>query len=577
MSDFPKPLVSGMFLKCDNAAAKLSSRIRAFGWLNETFTALLLLLLVSALTIPAHGADPQDCLIESYNYPGYFLNPEGFLIELSPATSDWDKFSSTFEIVPGLADSDGNYVSFDSIFFPGHFLRHQDGRLKLECREQGQLFKEEASFKMKPGLADPQAFSFESYNYPGYYLRHKNFHLYLEPDDESELFKKDCTFWLREQKEGEGIMQNPSEQEAAESKESKVIYDSGNLNSVDNNPTCSPFFTLSEPQMITYINTYHWNYGTGAPGGTISLRNEDGEIYGPWEVETSQGQGGVPDAYWIAHPNEVLPAGSYMIEDSDPATWSQNSESPCGITRVEGYPATMDASEETAITAGIQEPISSATPTEELSYTPIKTKPANTKISSTPVSSSPGSSADSSTGSVDNNKPIQSSTLLRDWRFDKDFQGWERTGSVPPWQTVESAIQWYDQWGGAQGVIVLDACESKPSGYQEVHAKGGIKKSVALPQNAEKIIFNVVRAGNDGGIRFLMKDSGGQYILGEEVLSGTITRQLSYDVSAWQGKTVTLEVQTFGAGTDDSECVGSSHGCGTCCQEYTGIDWVKIY
>jgi len=59
-----------------------------------------------------------------------------------------------------------------------------------------------------------------------------------------------------------------------EPKESTVIYDSWNLGSVDNNPACSPFFTLDEPQMITYADTYHWNYGKGqASGGIISLKN----------------------------------------------------------------------------------------------------------------------------------------------------------------------------------------------------------------------------------------------------------------------------------------------------------------
>lgn len=173
----------------------------------------------------------------------------------------------------------------------------------------------------------------------------------------------------------------------------------------------------------------------------------------------------------------------------------------------------------------------------------------------------------------------QNSELVQNrlyWSFDKGLDGWERTGSVPPWHTMESAIQWYDQWGGAQGVIVIDACESTPNGYQEVHAKGGIKKSVTLPQDAEKIIFNIVRVNHDGGIRFLLSDSEGQHTLGEEVLSGAITKQLSYDISAWKDKEVTLEVQTFGAGTDDSGCIGSGHGCGSCCGEYTGIDWVAI-
>ncbi|MFZ3149668.1 MAG: S-layer protein domain-containing protein [Methanothrix sp.] len=166
-----------------------------------------------------------------------------------------------------------------------------------------------------------------------------------------------------------------------EPKESKVIYDSWNLDSVDNNPTCSPFFTTAEPQMITYIDTYHWNYGTGAPGGTISLRNGDGTLYGPWEAESAIDQGEVPRGYWIAHPNEVIPAGTYTVEDSDPATWSQNSESPCGFTKIEGYATSMDASEETgALATGIKEPVSSATSAEGISHQPAETDTADTGI-----------------------------------------------------------------------------------------------------------------------------------------------------------------------------------------------------
>lgn len=121
-----------------------------------------------------------------------------------------------------------------------------------------------------------------------------------------------------------------------------TIYDSWNTGFGDNNPTCSPIFTILEPQRITYIDTYHWNYGKGAPGGTIGLRKDDGTLYGPWNVETTPGSSGVPNANWIAHPNVILSAGSYTVEDSDPATWTQNSESPCGFTKVMGVPETSD-------------------------------------------------------------------------------------------------------------------------------------------------------------------------------------------------------------------------------------------
>lgn len=219
MSDLQMLAVPERQPENNSAEKKPSGLIRALGWSTRAFMILLLLpLLLSILPVLlAQGtvvADPQNCLIESYNYPGYFLSPESFLIELSPTSSAWNELSSTFEIVPGLAGSDSDYISFESIVFPGHFLRHQDLRLELAFEEQGQLFKEEASFKIEPGLADPQAFSFESYDYPGYYLRHENFHLYLEQDDESELFKKDATFWLRENEEIGKILVGSSELEA---------------------------------------------------------------------------------------------------------------------------------------------------------------------------------------------------------------------------------------------------------------------------------------------------------------------------------------------------------------------------
>lgn len=118
-----------------------------------------------------------------------------------------------------------------------------------------------------------------------------------------------------------------------------VIFDNWNKGAVDNSPSCAPSFTLSEPHMITYIDTYHWNYGSGTnAGGTVILRDHDGKEYGPWQVETKSGQGGVPNAWWIAYPNEVIPAGTYGVVDSEQSTWSQNPESGgCGFSKVEGY------------------------------------------------------------------------------------------------------------------------------------------------------------------------------------------------------------------------------------------------
>ena len=48
----------------------------------------------------------------------------------------------------------------------------------------------------------------------------------------------------------------------------------------------------------------------------------------------------MPNAYWTVHPGEILPAGSYTVIDSHPASWSRNDGSQQrGFTRVEGYPS----------------------------------------------------------------------------------------------------------------------------------------------------------------------------------------------------------------------------------------------
>ena len=89
----------------------------------------------------------------------------------------------------------------------------------------------------------------------------------------------------------------------------------------------------------------------------------------------------MPKGYWIAHPNEVIPAGTYTIEDSDPATWSQNSESPCGFSKVEGYATKIDASGKTdAPGASIKEPASIAASPEDRFYPPAETDKADTRV-----------------------------------------------------------------------------------------------------------------------------------------------------------------------------------------------------
>ena len=110
-----------------------------------------------------------------------------------------------------------------------------------------------------------------------------------------------------------------------------TILFNGNDLAVMNGPTAPTVFSISGSYLITLITNYHWNSGQGKPAGTIALTSASGQVYGPWSVTTRS------NVYWDVTPNVVIPAGTYTVIDSDPATWSQNSQSNGqGMSTVKG-------------------------------------------------------------------------------------------------------------------------------------------------------------------------------------------------------------------------------------------------
>jgi len=105
------------------------------------------------------------------------------------------------------------------------------------------------------------------------------------------------------------------------------VSDTMNIAAVQNGPTVPTTFSINGPHLVTYILNYHWNSAQGATPGTIALQDSNGKTYGPWQATGTPGQGGAPNANWEVSPNIVIPAGTYTIVDSDPATWSQNADS----------------------------------------------------------------------------------------------------------------------------------------------------------------------------------------------------------------------------------------------------------
>ena len=109
----------------------------------------------------------------AYGHPGYYIRHRYWLGELSTVVSDLDRADATFRLVPGLANSGYGYVSFEAVNYPGHFLRHQHMRLKLHEFAEEQLYRNDATFRIKRGLADSRGVSFESLNFPGFFVCHK--------------------------------------------------------------------------------------------------------------------------------------------------------------------------------------------------------------------------------------------------------------------------------------------------------------------------------------------------------------------------------------------------------------------
>jgi hypothetical protein len=103
-----------------------------------------------------------------------------------------------------------------------------------------------------------------------------------------------------------------------------LMWEVGNVYKVYNGGT-SPTVTQGSAYFVTSVRTYHWNNASGAPAGQITLKASDGTVYGPWQATGIPGQGGVPNASWEARPQQIIPAGTYTVIDSDPSTWSQNS------------------------------------------------------------------------------------------------------------------------------------------------------------------------------------------------------------------------------------------------------------
>ncbi|MFC9944056.1 AbfB domain-containing protein [Streptomyces pratensis] len=106
------------------------------------------------------------------------------------AQRDWLKADATYTVRRGLADS--SCYSFESVNFPGQYLRHAAGRVRNSPNDNTALFREDATFCSRPGLSGTGV-TLESFNQPGSFLRHFESQVHIADGGSSEGFNRPQT------------------------------------------------------------------------------------------------------------------------------------------------------------------------------------------------------------------------------------------------------------------------------------------------------------------------------------------------------------------------------------------------
>jgi GH43 family beta-xylosidase len=134
--------------------------------------------------------EPTKVTFEASSIGNYYLRHRNALVDLTLISSSLDTQDSQFAIVTGLA---GTGVSLKSTNIPNAYLRHQGGRFKLSNFEDSALFKNDATFKVKPGLSNPALISLESHNFPNNYFRHRNNEFWMDGFQDTSTYRAETT------------------------------------------------------------------------------------------------------------------------------------------------------------------------------------------------------------------------------------------------------------------------------------------------------------------------------------------------------------------------------------------------
>ncbi|NBH11340.1 AbfB domain-containing protein [Amycolatopsis sp. SID8362] len=121
----------------------------------------------------------QSLRVTTWGYTDRYLRHSGGLAYtevVNSGSSALLKQDATYTVRRGLGES--SCYSFESVNYPGQFLRHQDGRVRNSPDDGSALMRADATFCTRPGVGGTGV-TFESLNIPGAYLRHFDSAVYI--------------------------------------------------------------------------------------------------------------------------------------------------------------------------------------------------------------------------------------------------------------------------------------------------------------------------------------------------------------------------------------------------------------
>jgi hypothetical protein len=136
---------------------------------------------------------PQWNRLKSYNFPDRYVRHADNIGRIDPFPME-PPADQQWRLRAGLASAAG--VSFESVNYPGRFLRHSGYAIRLDANDNTSQFAADATFTRTAGLADGAWTSFRSYNFPDRYLRHSGYLLRIDPitSGSSATDRQDATF-----------------------------------------------------------------------------------------------------------------------------------------------------------------------------------------------------------------------------------------------------------------------------------------------------------------------------------------------------------------------------------------------